>query len=104
MAAERHADIDFGCQQEYVFYGNYTIPPGYDFEELPQNISFIMPDTSITFKRFISAENNSLNVRTSITFKRSYYTAAEYPEFSAFYRILTSKLNEPVIIKKKDDL
>ena len=83
-----------------MIYGNYTIPGDYIFEELPQNISLIMPDTSIVFKRFMNADNNSLNVRMSLDFKRPYYTAAEYPEFAAFYKILLSKLNEQVVIKK----
>ncbi|MEO5889299.1 MAG: DUF3857 domain-containing protein [Ferruginibacter sp.] len=102
MAAVRHTDIDFSYQQEYTIYGSYTIPADYLFEELPQNVSLIMPDTSIVFKRFISADNNSLNVRMSIDFKRSLYTAGEYPEFSAFYKILLSKLNEQVVIKKNN--
>ncbi|MEP7142498.1 MAG: DUF3857 domain-containing protein [Ferruginibacter sp.] len=103
-ATERRTDIEFCYPQEYTIYGNYTIPFDYIFEELPQNISLIMPDTSIIFKRFISAENNSLNVRMSVDFRRSWYAAGEYPGFADFYKILLSKLNEPVIIKKKDQL
>ncbi len=102
IAVERRTDIDFGYQQDYTIYGNYVIPENFIFEELPQNISLIMPDTSIIFKRFISTDNNSLNVRMSVAFKRSYYTAAEYTAFAAFNKILFSKLNEPVIIKKKN--
>ena len=100
-ATERHTDVDFGWLQEYRIYGNYIIPQDYEFEELPQNVSLIMPDTSIVFKRFISAENNSLNIVISIDFRRTYYTAAEYAEFAAFYKIFLSKLSEPVSIKKK---
>ncbi|MEO6549597.1 MAG: DUF3857 domain-containing protein [Ferruginibacter sp.] len=100
-STQRHTDIDFGYQQEYLLFGNYTIPAGYEFEGLPHNVSLILPDTSIVFKRFITAENNSMNVKISVSFNRSYYTAAEYPEFAAFYKILIENLNEPVVIKKK---
>jgi len=101
IANERRTDIDFGFQQDYSVYGNYVIPENLIFEELPQNISLIMPDTSIIFKRYISTDNNSLNVRMSVEFKRSYYTASEYPAFAAFNKLLFSKLDEPVILKKK---
>ena len=101
IADERHSDIDFGFLQEYQVYGNFTIPDGYTFESIPENISLIMPDTSIVLNRFLQAEDNLLNVRISVTFKRTYYEAAGYPDFSAFYRKLMDKLNEPVVLKKK---
>ncbi|MBC7889721.1 MAG: DUF3857 domain-containing protein [Ferruginibacter sp.] len=101
-ATERRTDIDFSFPQEYTIYGNYTLAGNFRFEELPQDISLVMPDTSIVFKRFISHDNNSLNVRISVDFKRCYYAAEEYPDLAAFYKILLSKLNEAIIIKSKD--
>lgn len=104
MSAERHTDIEFGYLQEYKMYANYSIPANYLFEELPKDISLIMPDTSISFKRFITTESNAINVRISIDFRRSWFSVAEYPEFAAFYKILLSKLNEQVVLRKKEPL
>lgn len=102
ITQERHSDIDFGYQQEYNLYGNYKIPGDYIFEDLPENLSLIMPDTSIIFKRYLSIENNSLNVRVSIDFKRSWFSKLQYTEFASFYKMVLSRLNETVAIKKKD--
>ncbi len=104
IASERRTDVELGYLQEYKMYANYSIPGNYMFEELPQDISLIMPDTSISFKRFITTESNAINVRMSIDFKRSWFSVAEYPDFAAFYKILLSKLNEQVILRKKEPL
>ncbi len=101
VASERIADIDFGVQQEYTIFGNYTLPENYTFDELPENIYMIMPDTSIIFTRSIQAEENLLNVKMVLEFKRSFYFAADYADFKEFYKKLFAKLNEQVVIKKK---
>ena len=101
IAEERQTDIDFGFQKEFKLFGNYTIPVGYTFDALPEDISMVMPDNSIVFSRFIKAENNLLNVRISVEFKSSFYPAASYPEFKEFYKKLMAILNEQIVIKKK---
>ena len=101
IADERQSDIDFGVLKDYMIFGNYTIPEGYSFEALPENLSMIMPDTSISFTRFLSAEANLLNVRISVSFKNTYYPVSVYPDFAAFYKKMMAKLNEPIVIKRK---
>ena len=101
IADERLTDVDFGYLQEYMIFGNYTIPEGYIFDELPENISLVMPDNSIVFNRFLKAEDNLLNVRITVDFKNSFYPAAGYPEFKEYYKKLIAKLNEQIVIKKK---
>ena len=101
LADERQTDIDFNYRQEYTIYGNYTIPDGYIFEDLPKNISMIMPDTSIIFSRFVSAEDNALSVRITLEFKKSFYSAQNYDYFKEFYKKLFDNLNEQIVIKAK---
>ena len=104
VADDRMADIDFGFLQDFSMFGNYTIPQDYVFEELPANFSMIMPDTSIIFTRNIQADENLLNVRMTVEFKRTFYQVSDYPEFAAFYKKLFAKLNEQIVIKKKTNL
>ncbi len=102
IADERVADVDFGYLKDYSIFGNYTIPDDYMYDALPENTIMIMPDTSIVFSRVVLAEENLLNVRMTIEFKRPFYAAGIYPEFAAFYKKLFAKLNEQVVIKKKN--
>ncbi len=101
MAENRVSDVDFGMQQDYIIFGNYTIPPDYVFDGLPENISMTTSDNGIIFTRSVQVDANLLNVRMTVEFKRSFYPAASYAEFKEFYKKLFEKLNEPVVIKKK---
>jgi hypothetical protein len=103
-ADERIADIDFGYCREYTLFGNYALPPNLVFADLPEDISMIMPDTSIIFTRSARIEENLLNVKISVEFKKPVYAAENYPEFKEFYRKLFDRLNEQVVIKKKESL
>lgn len=100
VAEERVADIDFGFQQDYTIFGKYTISKEYVFDALPENTVMIMPDTSIIFTRSMQVEENLLNVRISVEFKKAFYTAADYGLFKEFYKNMFIKLNEQVVIKK----
>ncbi len=101
IADNRVSDVDFGVQQDYIIFGNFTIPPDYIFDGLPENITMTTSDNGIVFSRHVQAESNLLNVRMTIEFKRSFYAASSYPEFKEFYKKLFDKLNEQVVIKKK---
>jgi Domain of Unknown Function with PDB structure (DUF3857) len=98
---DRTTDVDFGYMQDYSIYGSFIIPDGYSFDELPKNMTMIMPDTSIIFTRHLQAEDNTLNTRVSIQFKKTFYSAQYYPEFQEFYKKMLAKLNEQIVIKKK---
>ncbi|MBL0146425.1 MAG: DUF3857 and transglutaminase domain-containing protein [Chitinophagaceae bacterium] len=98
---ERQTDIDFNYLQEYVLFGNITLPPEFNFEYLPDNVSLSMPDNSIVFNRFVQAEDNILNIRIIVDFKKTLYPVADYPEFKEFYKKLFEKLNEQIVIKKR---
>ena len=101
IADDRKTDIDFNYPKSYTLIGKINIPDGYQFEELPQNIKMIMPDTSIVMERLIQPGENSIDFRITLNFLRSYYPASSYPAFHEFYKQLFSKLNEQIVIKKK---
>ena len=99
-ADERFSDINFGYLQHYQLFANFKLPDGYVFEELPKDIFMILPDTSITFKRNINAENDNIAIKISIEQKRTYYPADEYLYIKEFYKRMFDLLNEQIVIKK----
>ena len=101
LADKRISDVDFGVQQDYIIFGNYTIPPGFTFDGVPENISMTTSDNGIVFNRSMQVESNLLNVRMTLEFKKTFYTADTYAKFKEFYKKLFDKLNEQVVIKKK---
>ncbi|MEO8852867.1 MAG: DUF3857 domain-containing protein [Ginsengibacter sp.] len=101
IADERQTDIDFNYPQSYTLVGRVSIPDGYEFDELPHNISMIMPDTSIILRRLLQADGTSVQFRINLDFSKSFYSAADYPLLQEFYKKLFNTLNEQIVIKKK---
>ncbi len=100
ISDKRISDVDFGVHQDYTIFGNYSIPPEFSFDGIPENISLTTSDNSIVFTRSMVVESNLLNVRMTLEFKRSFYPASFYADFKEFYKKLFDKLNEQVVIKK----
>ncbi len=101
IADNRFSDIFFGYNQKYIVTGHFTIPEGYQFEELPKNIRMIMPDTSVTFSRMMAANDQEISVRMQLEIKKPIYSVEEYPYFQEFYKKLFEMLNEQIVFKKK---
>ena len=102
ISEERFSDVFFGANQSYSIVGNFEIPKGYVFEEMPKNIRMIMPDTSITMSRFTAVKENTLTTRVTLEFKKPVFTPEEYPYFMEFYKKLFAILNEQYVIKKME--
>ncbi|HET6768495.1 MAG TPA: DUF3857 domain-containing protein [Chitinophagaceae bacterium] len=101
VADQRISDVFFGMLQNHNLVGYIDIPEDYQFEELPKNIKMIMPDTSIIITRISQANENRLNMRVTLEFKKPFYTAGEYEGFREFYKKLFELLNEQFVIRKK---
>jgi hypothetical protein len=100
VADNRFSDVFFGCNQSYTILGNFTIPEGYEFEELPKNVKMILPDTSITVTRLAQLSGDRLMTKIQLDFKRAAYEATEYAELQEFYKRLFDLLNEQFVIRK----
>ncbi|MEO6549598.1 MAG: DUF3857 domain-containing protein [Ferruginibacter sp.] len=101
ISDNRFSDVFFGCNQSYTIIGRFTIPEGYQFDELPKNIKMIMPDTSVVFSRLMQAGNSTLDIRITLDIKKPFYSVEEYPYFQEFYKRLFELLNEQIVFKKK---
>jgi hypothetical protein len=101
VADNRFSDVFFGTSQSYLVLGNFTIPAGYQFEELPKNIKMRMPDTSIVVVRRCDVLENRLMTKVELDFKKPIYPADQYGEFQEFYKQLFDLLNEQYVIRKK---
>jgi hypothetical protein len=101
ISDNRKTMIEFGYNQQYLITGYITIPAGFSLEQPPKNVSMIMPDTSIIFRRLIQPEANKIGYRITLDIKRPIYDAEEYSDFKEFYKKLFDLLNEQFVIRKK---
>lgn len=96
----RFTNIDFGCLQSHTVLEYIQLPPSLKIETLPRNIRMIMPDTSITFMRYLEVKDNILQVKYNINFSRPVFTADEYEYVKEFYKKMAGIMNEQIVLRK----
>lgn len=96
----RESDIDFVFNGTNVISGIYKIPIGYTVDAIPQNISIYTSDKSISFKRLISLNNGTVQLRYIITRNRRHYKVNQYSEIYKFYKEMFRMLDEQIVFKK----
>lgn len=101
VADSRFSDVFFGVNQSVTIFANFTLPEGYDFEELPKNVRIIMPDTSISMTRIAQYSGNILQTKIEVSFRKPFYPAEQYGAFQQFYLRLFELINEQFVIRKK---
>nr|WP_197486569.1 DUF3857 domain-containing protein [Mucilaginibacter sp. L294] len=100
LSENRRTDIEFGYRNSYSIVSTYKLPANYKVDALPKSTSMTMPDGSITFKRYVAAEDGTLMVRYVIDYKATLYPKENYLDFHEFYKKMYEMLNEQVVLKK----
>ena len=101
VADNRTSDVFFGYKQSYFITGNFRLPDGYEFEQLPKNLQMRLPDTSIVISRLAQVSGNVLSTQIKLDFKKPFYPADQYGQLQEFYQKLFDILNEQIVIRKK---
>ncbi len=93
--------IDFGTTQEQIYVASLTLPPDYVVEELPKNMSIVLPNGAGRFIYATQIENNTIKINTRFTINRTIFEAAEYDMLREFYDKIVTKQAELMVLKKK---
>lgn len=101
VADNRFSDVFFGYKQSYFISGNFHLPEGYEFEQLPKNVSMRLPDTSIVISRIAQITDNVLTTQIKLDFKKPFYALNDYALLQEFYHRMFDILNEQIVIRKK---
>lgn len=96
----RTTDVEFGYLNNYNVNASFKIPANYKVDAVPKNVTMIMPDSSITFKRIIIADGGTIVARYTVDYKKGKYPKENYPEFFEFNRKMYEMLNEQFVLKK----
>ncbi len=100
LSEKRMTDIDFEYLRNYSINGIYKIPAGYKIDALPKSVIIVMPDKSVSFKRFVAEQDGAIIVRYSINYNKVEYSKDDYPDFREFFKRMHEMLNEQIILKK----
>ncbi|TWR29671.1 DUF3857 domain-containing protein [Mucilaginibacter pallidiroseus] len=100
LSETRLTDIDFGHRNNYSLIGLFKMPPNYKADAIPKNITMIMPDSSIIFRRMVANDEEKISVRYFIDYKKTTYRKDNYAEFYEFCKRMYEMLNEQIVLKK----
>jgi len=100
LSESRQSDIYFGYLRSYSINGVFKLPAGYKIDALPKQVSMVMPDKSIVFKRVIAEQDGAVLVHYIIDIRKAAFNVDEYPGIHDFFKKMYEMLNEQVVLKK----
>ncbi len=96
----RLTDIDFEYLKNYSINSVYKIPAGYKVDALPKNVSMVMPDKSISFKRIVAGQDDTIQVHYILDYQKVLFGVDEYPGVYDFYKKMFGMMDEQIVLKK----
>lgn len=99
-AETRTFPIDF----EHTFLDNFTsiieIPSGYELDDYPEDVSLTLPGNQFIFYYKISTLDGMVRINSTLELRSVILQPTIYPDLKYFLETVSSKLQEPVILKK----
>lgn len=99
--AERLYPVDLGVPIDEVFSATYTLPTGFQVEELPKTVSMMLPEEGGRFLYQVSVNaNNQLQVVSRILLRRPVYHTGEYGPLRELFSRIVAKHAEQIVLKR----
>ncbi len=100
---KRDYGIDFIYPMVKSYHAQINIPDGYIVDELPKAYTKDSQNVAITFKA-INKDNKTIILTASYHIKQPNYQASDYKELKQFYKEITQRFNENIVITRTGDL
>ncbi|GAB4026698.1 hypothetical protein GCM10028773_56120 [Spirosoma koreense] len=101
--AERLYPVDLGVPIEEIFTATYTLPTGFQVEELPKAVSMTIPEDGGRFLYQVSVNSaNQLQVASRLLLRRPTYSASEYSALRELFSRVVAIQAEQVVLKRGD--
>ncbi|WP_461149958.1 transglutaminase domain-containing protein [Spirosoma pulveris] len=98
--SERLYPVDFGVLIDETFSATYTIPKGFQVEEMPKAVSMVLPENGGRFLYQVVADGDNLQVISRISLRRTQYFAGEYGPLRELFSKIVAKHAEQVVLKR----
>ncbi|UFH53681.1 DUF3858 domain-containing protein [Spirosoma sp. KNUC1025] len=95
----RRYPIDFAFPMDETFTATYTLPNGFQVEELPKPVSMTLPKDSGRFLYKVSVSGNQLQVNSRIILRKPVYSPDEYLALRELFTQIVAKHSEQVVLK-----
>jgi hypothetical protein len=100
-AEKRDYPVDFGNSYDNMYLAQFTIPDGYQVDELPQSKMLALPENAARYVYNLVQNGNTINFTSSLTINRSLFSQDEYLALREFFNQVVAKQAEQIVLKKK---
>ncbi len=98
---ERNYPVEYTEPIEETYVFNLTLPDGYAITEKPTNINYALPENGGKFSYQLNVINNTLQLISKFSIKRTLFSPEEYNDLKEFYSQIINKQNEQIVLKKQ---
>lgn len=99
--AERMYPVDFGAPIDETFNATYTLPAGFQVEELPKPILMTLPNNTGRFTYQVQNPSpGQLLVTSRVSLRQAKYFAEDYATLREFFNQIVAKHAEQVVLKR----
>ena len=102
LKEERRLPVDFimPITKRYMF--NVTIPEGYEVEELPEPVTFVMPNKAGSYAYHIQKTEEGFQILIRFNINQLTFLPDQYPAIRKIFSLIISKQEELVVLKKSE--
>jgi hypothetical protein len=97
----RRFPIELESPIEETFIYKIELPKTSEVIEIPKPAAYSLLNNSARFSFSTSQQGNTLFISSQLFFTRTLFGAEEYTKLKEFYHLISNKLSEPIILKKK---
>lgn len=97
---ERKLPVEYSFAEQINLSISLALPEGYVVDEMPQPLQIKTSDGGATCRYNLAVENNRLTVTYFFVSNKLLYLPSEYSELQNFWRVVTEKNNEMIVLKK----
>lgn len=93
--------VDFVCPLSDKYIVNIDIPEGYQLESLPESEAINFNTDALTFSYLTKLIGNKIQIVVNLEINNTYILPSDYTNFKEFYKIMTDKKAEKIVLKKQ---
>lgn len=97
---QREYPVDFAAPQDETYICRFTLPDGYEMEEMPKSKALTLPENGGRFMYVVQQEGNVVQIMSKININKTVFYAPEYAYLKEFYNQIITKQAEQIVLKK----
>ncbi|MDW7692071.1 transglutaminase domain-containing protein [Flammeovirgaceae bacterium SG7u.111] len=98
---EREYPVDFGSKILQSFKMTFTLPEGFDVEEIPESVAIALPNKAGSFSYRIFQQGGVLMVTNTVKINQTLFAPSDYAVLKEFFAQIIEKEAEQLVLKRR---